>query len=102
MEDDGIEVTSEMFITRNWLTGPGLYLSSGNKDSHDPFLHKIPSDGSFIMVTLLEAIIYNIYEEVGCIISEGFYNPIKNLDEVHIPTLKTIIRKSIQRSKKMT
>ena len=72
-EDDTSNVTFEMFITREWIVTPGIYLKTGNKDSNGPYRNKWMVEGSETKdVSLIEAIVLNIYEEVRNIMNYGF------------------------------
>lgn len=75
IEEDGNDVTFEMFITREWIITPGIYLSTGNKDSRGPYRNKWMVEGTETKdVSLIEAIVLNIYEEVRNIMNYGFFD----------------------------
>jgi hypothetical protein len=47
--------TVEFALTWSWLNSGGLYFSSGNVDSHNPFLEKVRINDREIVVTTLES-----------------------------------------------
>ena len=64
MEEDGNKVTYEMLITRSWIFTSGFYATNGNNDSQGPLLHRWEFSGKEVKyVSVIEAIVLNIYEE---------------------------------------